>query len=95
MIDVTGYRLNFRGYPVTVVSDGVAALLAESSHGPACDLSWVLRQATDTAGPGEPSGWYFTSDIDGTPVMIERFGGIRSADRHAGGQWSVFLPDER
>ncbi len=95
MIDVTGYRLNFRGYPVTAVSDDVAALLAESSHGPACDLSWVLHQATDTAEPGEPSGWYFRSELAGHTVMIERFGGIRSAGRHDGGMWSVYLPDER
>jgi hypothetical protein len=95
MNDVTGYRLNFRGYPVTVVSDGVAALLAESSHGAACDLSWVLRKAADTAEPGEPSGWYFSSDIDGHAVMIERFGGVRDDTGHHDGQWSVYLPEER
>ena len=87
MIDVTSYRLNFRGYPVTVVSDGVAELLAESSHGPDCDLSWVLRQAKDTAEAGDIFDWYFESDIDGTTVSIERFGDPS--------QWSVFLAHER
>lgn len=28
-------------------------------------------------------------------VWIERFGGIRSEDRHEGGQWSLYLPSER
>jgi hypothetical protein len=88
MIDVTSYRLNFRGYPVTLVSDGVASLLSESSHGPDCDLSYVLRQAHDTAQPpDEPSGWYFTSQLAGQTVSIERFG--------KPAMWSVFLTDER
>ncbi len=87
MIDITSYRLNFRGYPVTLVSEGVAAMLAESSHGPDCDLSWVLRQAKDTAEAGDVFDWYFESSIDGRPVSIERFG--------EPSQWSVFLPGER
>jgi hypothetical protein len=94
MIDVTSYRLNFRGYPVTLVSDGVAALLAESGHGSAW-LSWVLREAADTAEPGEPYGWLFSSDIDGHVVQVERFGGVRDDTGHHDGQWSVYLPGER
>jgi hypothetical protein len=58
-------------------------------------LARVLRVAKDTAEPDEPSGWIFAADLDGTPVWIERFGGVRSEDRHDGGQWSVYLPAER
>jgi hypothetical protein len=95
MIDVTGYRLNFRGYPVTLVSDGVAALSQETGLGLGSALGPVLFLATDTAGPDEPSGWMFTSELDGHEVWIERFGGIRDEDSHKGGQWSVYLPAER
>jgi hypothetical protein len=31
MIDVTAYRLNFRGYPVTLASERLVRLLSEAS----------------------------------------------------------------
>jgi hypothetical protein len=99
MIDISEYGFQFRGYPVTVASEGVMALLRRDGHGVACRLSWILQSATDTAELDEPSGWIFEAQL-GTPakpipVWIERFGGIRDTDRHEGGQWSVYLSSER
>ncbi len=92
----------FRGYPVTVISEGADDVLAravEAAPGTAdvTLLLAMLRDAVDTAELDEPSGWLFKSSIGGTEVWIERFGGVRdlSNDRHEGGQWSVYLPEER
>ena len=105
MNDLAG--INFRGYPVTVVSDTVGQLLDQAATGLATFYTHAeaahmlileaLGNAKDTAGPGEPSGWIFESILCGETVWIERFGGIRdlSSDRHDGGQWSIYLPEER
>lgn len=101
-LNISACCLIFRGYPVTVISEG-----ADDALGRAVDaapgtvdvtvLLAMLRNAVDLAGPGEPSGWQFRSRIGTTEVWIERFGGIRdlSAGTHEGGQWSVYLPGER
>ena len=100
MIDISEHGFQFRGYPVTVASEGVMALISDSDHGVEPELAWILGMAEDTAGPDEPSGWLFKSFISpppegGTVVRIERFGGIRDTDRHEGGMWSIYLPGER
>lgn len=99
MQDIRACEIVFRGYPVTLLSDGVDELLGRLERAPGGD-AWAhllnaLRDAVDTAEPDEPSGWIFKSSIGDTEVRIERFGGMRSRDRHEGGQWSVYLPSER
>jgi hypothetical protein len=100
-LDVSKGDLGFRGYPVTLLSEGVDRLL-EDAAGDARGGAWplllaMLRDATDTAEPDEPSGWIFQSRLCGQTVWIERFGGMRdlSNDTHEGAQWSVYLPKER
>lgn len=93
-LDASGLNIHFRGYPVTLVSDGVVRLLGGPASVPV-GLRYLLAAAKDTAEPDEPSGWYFEADFDGTAISVERFGGVRSRDSHEGGQWSVFLPGER
>jgi hypothetical protein len=101
MNDITALDIHFRGYPVTVVSDGAwKELWLEGSNCAGQKLRTLLHNAVDTAGPDEPSGWLFSSSLgtaDGTEVWIERFGGMRdfSTNRHEGGMWSVYLPAER
>ncbi len=105
MIDVSSLELHWRGYPVTLVSDGVAARLRASSHPAGGVLHGVLQEAVDTAESDEPSGWLFESHLAGfahvglpdAKVWIERFGGVRDLDigKHEDGQWSVYLPSER
>lgn len=85
--------LNWRGYPVTVISDGALAALGGPGH--EGELPRFLRRAVDIAKPGEPSDWRFEMYVNGRNVWVERFGGIRETDRHPGGQWSVYLPEER
>lgn len=106
MKDVSDYGISFRGYPVTLVSDDVDTLLQGivSRYGAdkyATAIGVILAAAVDTAEHDEPSGWLFTSWLFDSPsspgveVNIERFGGIRSTDRHEGGMWSVYRPSER
>jgi hypothetical protein len=94
--DVSKLDVEFRGYPITIIGSGLSDLL------PAVDgesvreiLLDILRNAYDLAEPGEPSGWHFESHFLGQRVWIERFGGVRSEDRHDGGQWSIYLPADR
>lgn len=101
-LNVSRGGLIFRGYPVTVISEGAddalaRAVAAAPGTADVTLLLAMLRNATDTAEPGEPSGWIFRSHIGTTEVWIERFGGVRdlTAGTHEGGQWSVYLPEER
>jgi hypothetical protein len=87
-------RVQFRGYPVTHLSPGVQMLMAKAGNATELLLT-AVRYAVDTAEPGEPSGWLFTSAMLGQEVWIERFGGVRDDTGHHDGQWSVFLPHER
>jgi hypothetical protein len=98
MIDISEYGFQFRGYPVTVASGGVMAMISGPEHDPAREIARILRGARDSAGAGEPSGWIFCSPLGGgRTVCVERFGGIRDLDqdRHEDGQWSIYLPSER
>ena len=74
MIDISCYKINFRGCPVTVMSEGLANHLnGDMPSG----LLYVLASAFDTSMPDEPSGWYFqSSTVSGQSVCIERFAGI-------------------
>jgi hypothetical protein len=93
--DISGWDISFRGYPVTLASPGVAALLPPGEGDAARAVLTILAAAVDTAEPDEPSGWIFESSLDGEDVWVERFGGMRETDRHEGGKWSVYLPGER
>lgn len=88
MIDISEYGFQFRGYPVTIVSEGVMAVISDSDHGVEPELAWILQSAKDwatlSAGRGGPamtdcpSGWFFESFISpppegGTIVLISRF----------------------
>jgi hypothetical protein len=98
VIDISGLGFQFRGYPVTVASYGVMAMLRDPSRDVGREIARILREAKEMgAGPEEPSGWMFRSQIGHTPVYLERFGGIRDVDagRHEDGQWSLFLSSER
>ena len=78
----------FHGCPVTLISEGVEALLQRCG----ADLDSILRTATDV----EPSGCILQSTaVGGVTVWIERFGCTYEDGRHEGGEWSVFLPGER
>ena len=81
-----GFR--FRGAPVTLISEGVEALLQRCGT----DLDSILRTATDV----EPSGCILQSTaVGGVTVWVELFGCTFEQGRHEGGEWSVFLPRER
>lgn len=97
MVSVSELGIHWRGYPVALVSDGIAGQLRHASD-PGAVIAHLLSCAEDTAEPGEPSGWQFEAWPGGTgpqPVYIERFGGIRDEDRHEGGMWSIYLAGER
>jgi hypothetical protein len=98
MLNVTGLRIEFRGYPVTQLSQGAYELIVKAGTRPIeAHLLAMLATARETAEADEPPGWYFEAELCGKAACIERFGGIRdlSRDTHEGGQWSVFLPGER
>ena len=87
VIDVRRAGIQFRGAPVALISEGVAALFSRCGG-----LDSILRTATDV----EPSGCLLQSSaVSGVTVWIERFGCTYEDGRHEGGGWSVFLPGER
>ena len=92
MIDISAARLHFRGAPVTLMSEGVAALFRRYGGFRCGGLGLILRTATDV----EPSGCILQSTaVGGETVWVERFGCTFEDGRHEGGRWSVFLPRER
>src|SRR6185312_8869005 len=98
MLDVTDLRIEFRGYLVTLLSQGAYELIVQTDTQPVeAHLLAMLTTARDTAESDEPSGWYFEAQLCGKTAFVERFGGMRdlSRDTHEGGQWSVYLPGER
>jgi hypothetical protein len=108
VIDFTSAGFSWRGYPITIVSDGAAdVLIPLREHGiprrflpNLVDLyrprlSALLESMTDLAGPGEPADWTFSGQLDGVTVWAERFGGVRDDRGHHGGGWSLYLPGER
>lgn len=92
VIDISSLGLQFRSAPVTLMSEGVQALLSRCGESVESGLGSILRMATDV----EPSGCILKSSaVGGVTVWIERFGCTFEHDRHEGGTWSVFLPSER
>lgn len=92
MIDIGSAGLQFRGAPVTLMSEGVDALFRRCGQSVGSGLGLILRTATDV----EPSGCILQSSaVGGVTVWIERFGCAYEDGRHEGGEWSVFLPGER
>ena len=92
MIDIGGAGVQFRDAPVTLMSEGVAALLRRCGESVETGLGSILRTATDV----EPSGCILQSSaVGGVAVWVERFGCTYEQDHHEGGEWSVFLPNER
>ena len=91
MIDISSGGYWFHGTPVTLMSEGVEALLRRCGA-PVTGLDLILRTARDIDG----SGCVFQSSaILGVTVWIELFGCTFEQGRHEGGAWSVFLPSER
>ena len=92
VIDISSSGFHFRGAPVTLVSNGVAALLHRCGEDIEIGVGLILCTATDV----ESSGCILQSDaVGGVPVLIERFDCTFEQGRHEGGRWSVFLPSER
>ena len=90
MINISSAGFQFR--LVTLVSEGVAALLQRCGETVESGLGSILRTATDV----EPSGCILQSSaVGGVTVWVERFGCAYEDGRHEGGEWSVFLPGER
>jgi len=85
--DIRSLGLQFRGAPVTLMSDGVEALLRDCG----ADLEATLRAASDV----DLSGCIVQSAVGAGMVWAERFGCTFEQGRHEGGAWSVFLPRER
>ena len=90
MIDISSAGLQFHGAPVTLISEGVEALLRW--YGLHEGLNLILRIATDIDGSGCICQ---SSAVLGVTVWIELFGCTFENGRHEGGEWSVFLPGER
>ena len=93
VIDVSSEDLQFLGAPVTLVSEGVEALLYRHGEDVRTGLAVILRAAIDTAG--DESGCIFRVRVCGVMVWVERFGCTFEQGHHEGGRWSVFLPRER
>lgn len=95
MIDISSAGLQFRGAPVTLMSEGVEALLRRCDESVESGLGSILHTATDV-GELDESGCILQSGaICGVAVWVERFGCTFEQGHHEGGEWSVFLPSER
>lgn len=96
MRDITAGDIGFRGYPVKLLGDAAYECLVRFSPTVNATIHLLLREMVDTAGPGEPSGWIFEAKLPtGDRFWLERCGGMRTEDRHEGGHWALYLPDER
>lgn len=97
MIDISSAGLQFRGAPVTLMSEGVETLLLVYLNDVMLGLGLILSDLIlNTAGDVEPSGCILKSSaVGGETVWVERFGCTFEQGRHEGGEWSVFLPRER
>lgn len=92
VIDISSLGLQFRGAPVTLMSEGVEDLLRRSGESVETGLGLVLRTVTDL----EPSGCIaHTFALGDVVVWVERFDCTYEHGRHEGGRWAVFLPRER
>jgi len=93
MIDIRSTGLQFRGVPVTLMSEGVEALFRRCGENVGTGVGMILQTATDLV---EPLGCILQSDaVGGVTVLVERFDCTYDFGRHEGGRWSVFLPSER
>jgi hypothetical protein len=92
VIDISATGVQFRGALVTLMGEGVEALLRRNGESVEVGIGSILRTATDV----EPSGCICQSSaVGGVTVWIELFGCTFEDGRHEGGEWSVFLPGER
>lgn len=89
--DISSGDYQFRGTPVTLMSEGVEALLRRCGA-PVTGLDLILRTARDIDGSG---CIFHSSAVLGVTVWIELVGCTLEHGRHEGGEWSVFLPSER
>jgi hypothetical protein len=101
MNDVSSLAFRFCCYPVTMVSDGVMAMLREPGLGVAREPAKILREAKEV---DEGVDWWLESRI-GTAIVLmnlrQRFDGedIDGEDYGPGdtpghGGWSIYLPSE-
>lgn len=96
MIDISDLGFQFRDAPVTLMSEGVEALLLRCGYRCAVTgLSLILSTATNPGKPDEFGCIFKSCAIGGEPVWVERFDCTFKQGRHEGGQWSVFLQGER
>ena len=93
VIDISSLGIQFRGAPVTLVSEGVGAIL-RLVNDVALGLDLILSSAAEVGEPDE-SGCIFQSRVFGVTVWLERFDCTFEDGHHEGGRWSIFLPDER
>ena len=90
MIDISAAGLQFRGAPVTLISERVAALFRRCGQSAETGIGLILRTAEDIEDCIVLS--FAVGDV---AVWVERFGCTFEDGRHEGGEWSVFLPSER
>ena len=81
VIDIRSAGLQFRGAPVTLMSEGVEALFRRCGQSVETGIGLILRTATDV----EPSGCILQSSaVGGVTVWVERFGCTFEDGRHEG-----------
>jgi hypothetical protein len=92
VIDISSAGLQFRGAPVTLMSEGVEALLRRYDLSVETSIGLILGRAEDIESSGCIVLSFAVGDV---AVWAERFGCTFEDGRHEGGAWSVFLPRER
>ena len=92
MIDISSAGIQFRGAPVTLMSEGVEALLRRYDLSVETSIGLILRTAEDIESSGCIVLSFAVGDV---AVWVERFGCTFEQGHHEGGRWSVFLPRER
>ena len=92
MIDISAAGFQFRGAPVTLMSEGVEALFRRCGQSVETGIGLILRTAADIESSGCIVLSFAVGDV---AVWAERFGCTFEDGRHEGGKWSVFLPRER
>ena len=90
VIDISSAGLQFRGAPVTLISEGVEALLRRYDLSVETAVGLILRTAEDIE-----SCIVLSFAVGDVAVWAERFGCTFEDGRHEGGEWSMFLPRER
>ena len=92
MIDISSAGIQFRGAPVTLMSEGVQALLRRYDLSVETSIGLILGRVEDIDRCGCTVLSFALGDV---AVWAERFGCTFEQGRHEGGAWSVFLPRER